>query len=322
MSDPRQQSIPGAAIAVQGGACTEAEAVARVAQRAFEPRVVDISRGTDAAAAALLVPQGMEVKSIKPLLDEYLPKPVRRSGTTVLHDLASFIAAVQRAKDEGTVVYLDAAKVHAYAVLDHDHAGPDGEATARWGGHRLACAIGLSPAWSAWSQASGVAMSQTDFAAFIDDHLPDILDPASLDETHPLVALMTTMGITPATPAEVVKASRGLKLRAEVNVTESITLESGEVELQYTETHTGQGEALRVPSAFLIALPVFDGAPRDVLLVRLRYRRIAGQPRVQWTAAVYQREEVRTTALRDLQAHIAAETGVPTFLGEPPAAKR
>jgi len=56
-------------------------------------------------------------------------------------------------------------------------------------------------------------------------------------------------------------------------------------------------------------------------LVRLRYRRVQGQPRVNWTATVYQREEVLATAYRELVAHIATETGVPVFLGEPPSAR-
>ena len=318
-----QSHLPGTQnVTNVAGGRTETDALAERVQRAYEPRVIDIARGDADKAALLLTPAGMEVRALKSYLDAYLPKPARRAGTTTLHDLASFVAAVKRAKGEGTVVYLDANRVIATAVFDHDLEGADGEATARWGGHRAVLTIGKSVAWSEWGRVHGTSMSQADFAAFIDDRLADILDPGAFtmqDPENPLHTLMETLAVKPASAADVVEASRGLKLRAEVNVTERVSTISGEVELVYGETHAGaDGYTLRVPSAFLIAVPVFDGAPRDVMLVRLRYRRVQGQPRVNWTATVYQREEILSTALRDLAAHIEDATGCPTLLGEPP----
>lgn len=58
------------------------------------------------------------------------------------------------------------------------------------------------------------------------------------------------------------------------------------------------------------------------MLVRLRYRRVQGQPRVNWTATVYQREDVLAQALRELADHIAEKTGCPVYLGEAPAAAK
>lgn len=316
-----QPNLPGTNPATGAGR-TETDALAEHLRKAMEPSVMGVHRGSADAAGVLLVPQGMQVHHLRPFLDPYLPKPVRRVGTTVLHDLPSFVAAVKRAKDDGTVVYLDANRVVATAVFDHDREGPDGEASARWAGHRATLTIGTSVAWKEWGRVHGNAMSQGDFAAFIDDRLADILDPGTFrtqDPTNPLHDLMATLGVTPATPAEVLEASRGLRLRADVNVTERVSTISGETELVYAEAHNGSdGTALKVPAAFLVALPVFDGAPRDVMLVRLRYRRVQGQPRVNWTATVYQREEILATALRELVAHIATETGCPTLLGEPP----
>ena len=84
--------------------------------------------------------------------------------------------------------------------------------------------------------------------------LDDLLDPDVPGIGDRPLALAAKLGVTLATSAEVVTASRGLKLRAEVNVSESITLASGETELVFGEKHTGaDGSALKVPSAFLIA---------------------------------------------------------------------
>lgn len=323
MSDPRQQPIPGMRQPDAPALATEADAVARLASRAFEPRVVDLTRGGPDAAPVLLVPAGMELKSIKGFLDQYLPRPVRRAGTTLLHDLPSFIAAVTRVRGESSAIYLDTSKGTATAIIDHDEAGEDGEATARWQGHRLAVTITHSVAWREWGRVHGGSMSQGDFAAFIDDRLPDIIDRAALEAAspdNPLLALMQTMGIEPAGAAQILETSRGLRLRADVNVTERVSPTTGESELIYAEAHNAaDGTVLRVPTAFLIALPVFDGAPRDVMLVRLRYRRVQGQPRVNWTATVYQREDVLAQALRELADHIAEKTGCTVYLGEAPA---
>lgn len=319
-----QPNLPGTARAdVAQTNRTEADAIVERVGRVYEPQILSVARGSSEAAGMLLLPPGMTAHSVKPFVDAYLPKPVRRSGTTALHDLPSFVAATRRAKGESTVVYLDANKVQATAVFDHDAEGPDGDASARWQGHRATITIGHSVAWREWGRVHGGSMSQGDFAAFIDDRLADILDPRELPEEHPLGPLMAALQITPATPAEVIEASRGLRLRADVNVTERVSTISGETELVYTEAHNStDGTALKVPAAFLVALPVFDGAPRDVMLVRLRYRRVQGQARVTWTATVYQREEVLATAFRELVAHLAEQTGCTVFLGEPPAIRQ
>lgn len=313
-----QPNLPGTAPHAPAGR-TETDALAEQLRKATTPQVVAVKRGTADEASVLLTPAGMSITPLRGILDAYLPRPVRRAGTTVLHDLPSFLAAVARARDEGTAIYVSGHSLKAVAIFDHDHAGPDGEATARWASHRAELAIGFSPAWQAWNRVHGESLSQTDFATFIEDHVVDIVDPMELDAEHPVLALANVLGVAPAARAEVVAASRGLRLRAEINVAESITLESGETELVFGEKHTdANGGPLRVPSAFVLGFPLFEGAIRDVMLVRLRYRRAQGAPRVHWTATIYQREEVRATAMRDLVRFIAEETGAPVFLGDPP----
>ena len=72
---------------------------------------------------------------------------------------------------------------------------------------------------------------------------------------------------------------------------------------------------MKVPNAFLIAIPVFELGERFVIPVRLRYR--LNQGHVRWTLALYRSELVFDTAVRETCAKAAAGTGLPLFYGSP-----
>lgn len=308
---------------------TENDSLIDAVKEFVEPRALQLTRGAEDAAQVLITPKGFDVRSVKPLLDEYLPKPERRRGTTVLTDPTSLIAFVNRTKNADSAIYVDdvSREPSITAVIDHDARGEDGTETARWGQHRAFHRIELSDEWKAWTKVDNTALTQRDFAEIIEDRALDLIDPAAVEavpatDTTPAVArnavldLADKLGLTLATTAEVIEASRGLKLRAEVNVGETITLSSGETEIHYSEAHKGaDGAALKVPSAFLIAVPVLKGAFRDVLLVRLRYRRASGQPRVSWCVVLHHPDEVQKHAVAELVERVRTETGLDVFRG-------
>lgn len=298
---------------------TESDSIIRFATERAKPDLFTIERGDASRAQVVALQRGQELHGIKKLLDAYLPRPERRTGTTCLHDPDSFVAFVQRSKCADSVIYLDAPTTTFTAVFDHDAAGPDGAETARWGQHRATWAAKLSDEWVAWTKPDNAALSQADFAAFIEERALDLLDPAEA-EGHPVVALAARLGLKLSSPAEVIAASRGLRLRAEVNVGEAVVLDSGETELHFAERHTGaDGSALVVPTAFLVGIPVLEGAPRDVLLARLRYRRVQGQPRVVWAVSLHRPDEVKRAALDEVAGDIRTRTELPVLRGTAPA---
>lgn len=278
-------------------------------------KVEQIVRGNDEAVQAIALPRGMTLQSVKGLLDEYLPTPERRKGTTNLADVQSFIDYVVRQKRAESVVYAEPGdRPRMVAVLDHNPAGPEGTG---WGYDRAAYAFPLSPEWIAWKKAHGELVSQTDFAFFMEERAIDLVDPGALNSDHSALVLAGRLGVALSTPAEVVAASRGLKIRAEVKVSESVTLETGESELIFVEKHAGEGgERLRVPSAFLIAIPVFRGEPRDVMLVRLRYRRTQEQ-RIAWCVSLHGADDALLVAFTATVDRVRAGTGLQVLLGSP-----
>lgn len=297
---------------------TENDAALQFATERAKPEILTLTRGTAAEAQVLVTQKGQELHSVKKLLDAYLPKPERRTGTTTLTDPDSFVAFVNRAKNPHSVIYMDEKAPSLLAVFDHDERGEDGTATARWGQHRALYQVEISDEWRAWMKADNNSLSQRDFAELVEERALDLLDPAEA-AGDPTVALAAKLGLKLSAPGEVIEASRGLKLRAEINVGEAVTLSSGETELHFTEAHRGvDGQPLLVPTAFLIGVPVLKGAPRDVLLARLRYRRVAGQPRVMWLVNLHRPDEVMRAAVGEVILDVAARTGVEVLKGAPP----
>lgn len=293
------------------------------------------SRDGDAATVWLL-PKGQEVFDPKRILDQYLPAPERRRGTTQLADVESFSAYVNRHKRPETVIFadLDADRSPALeCVFDADHAGPEG---AGWNQHRASYSFPLSAEWLAWRSAHGKQLAQSDFASFIDERAADLVDAEALRAQAQAVAaqegtpyeepaqivLAERLGVPLATALEVIGASRGLRIRAEVDVTEVVSVSSGETELVFNEKHRGEGGApLKVPTAFLVAIPIFRGEPRDVFLVRLRYRRAPQAARILWTLSLHQADEVLQGACREVMARVRKATELPVFTGSAPKAR-
>ena len=79
---------------------TENDAIIDAMKELAEPRTLELHRGSATEAQVLLAPKGFTLHQVKPLLDEYLPKPERRRGMTALTDPSSFIAFVNRSPME------------------------------------------------------------------------------------------------------------------------------------------------------------------------------------------------------------------------------
>ena len=295
---------------------SNASALIDFAKETLAPSMMNVSRGTGDSAPVMLLPAGLSMYSVKEMLDEYAAKPERRRGEITLTTVESITAWTNRHKDGDSVVLVDddpgAPKMRT--IIDYHRAGSDNEATARFGRFYATYNFPVSEAWKRWTRANGAAMSQQDFAELIEDRAADLIAVSDLPEGSVLPNLAASMGLTIATPAEVTAASRGLKVRAEVGVTDATSLVSGETELRYDEKHTGpDGEPLKVPSAFLLGVPVFKGAQRDPLLVRLRYRRIPNAARVQWTAVIHMAEEAFEAAINEAIEAVTTGTGLPVF---------
>ena len=179
-------------------------------------------------------------------LETLLANPTRKRGEYKFADATSFVAYVKKHSSEGTELFGSLEKGVFKATFD-DHSA----SVAGWKEHKAYYACPKSTEWKVWSEHSGKAMSQGEFAQFIEDNLPDIIEPNG---------------------ADMLEISRSLEAKTDVKFKSSIRLSDGSREFNFEEKTEGSSGKLKVPEIFKIAIPVFMGGTPYALEARLRYR--------------------------------------------------
>lgn len=279
---------------------------------------------TDLASADLIqiddkhaiasVPNGRELESIKPFLDEYRAAPERIQGTAALTTLASLIKHVNRFKNEGTGVFAtDGAQPSIQVVYDY-HKKDD----PKFGRHRALYKFPLSNEWNAWKAANEKWMLQGDFATFLEDRLGDVLEPSIA--TAGAKSTAEELGLNLASRQKLMTLSRGLTVHVESVMTNHQNLSSGEIAMVFKEQHKDEGgNALTVPNGFLLAIPVFHGGLAYSIPVRLRYKANSGK--IQWCVVMINPQKSIDDAVAMAVAEVEKETALGVLMGVPEAAQ-
>jgi uncharacterized protein YfdQ (DUF2303 family) len=226
-------------------------------------------------------------KEILEALDARRPGPHRRSGTTKLTEVDSFIAFLKRWGGSQTVVYADTAALSLTAVLD-DH--PEGASTA-WRQHRAVYSCPRAAEWLAWTGQADQPMSQTAFADWIEARLEDL----AIGEGMPK-------------PTELLTMARDLTIRTKGTFERRVNPTTGDFTLvNKNETEVG---STVIPRAFLVAIPCFEGGDRYRIEARVRFT-LDGGPRFTFT--LHRAKEIERDAFGEVRARVAR-------LGEPASA--
>lgn len=305
-----------------------AEAIREIASLAAQARGIDIV--TVKAPEGLRnvppeIPVGIrhgaspETVDLSRLFESYRERPERKTGTARALTLASFIDLTNTHKVAESVVFAntDWKQPSFQSVIDYH--GASGEAASgAWEGepgnlkHRIRYEFPLSEEWKAWVEVNGSGLSQADFAAFIEDRIAELASPMDAEK----IQLERDFQTTVATPADVLRLSRGLQVNVNSQVKQIVTLQTGEGQLTWDEGHTdGDGKPLKVPGIFLVSVaPFFMGDPVRIP-ARLRYRVSAGK--VTWSILLYRPDKYVTERVREDLDKVARETGLPAFEGSP-----
>lgn len=191
----------------------------------------------------VIVPDGYRLTD----LGDTLEHPHRLKGSTTVRDVKTFALLINEFKAARTKVYGLMNPPKFTAVFNGNAMHLPG-----WGDHCVQYECPLSVEWKTWTQSNKKPMNQADFAQFIEDNLPDLLDGATLLEV-----------------------SRTLQAKKKVNFASAIRLSDGQNQFTYEEeiqgTAGGKGQ-FKVPEVFELGIPVFDGGPLYKVPARLRYR--------------------------------------------------
>lgn len=294
-------------------------------RRSLEPRTMLISSPEYGLAEnLLLLPNGSGCYTIAAkagdLIEQRQTGPRRKRGTATLYDLDSFIGHVRRFADEHSVLFGNRVPTNPelVCVIDyHEGGAADGRwegKSPRWCQHRASYTFPLSQQWKTWKAATQKPMTQADLAELLEANIQDLIEPSAAGDVTR--AELQRLQVEPASPAAVLTVSRGLAVRQASEIKNAQVLATGETQLVYSTTHTDErGQPLSVPSAFLLAIPVFEGGAAFVLPVRLRYRLVEG--RISWSLKITRADATLDTAVREACESARDKTGLPLFYGSP-----
>lgn len=307
-----------------------AKTIADLVISLHNPHLITVEDG-DIKAPAAMIPWGVDLKDVESLLAPHRPRPKRRRGTASFTDLDSLIAHANRFKGEHSALFAidDRKAPQLISVINYHQAGFD--AQPEFGDHRGHYHFPLSDEWLAWDGKNADAMTQGEFAAFLEDRIGDVLPPPTeapdksmaKGNTSPegergskLAELQKLLGGEWAGQSRLLELARSFKVYENSTVKNAINLQTGEVQLQFETEHKDQsGAPLKVPNMFLIGIPVFRLGPVYRMAVRLRYRNQGGK--LFWIFQLYRPEAVFDDAFKEGCAYAAKETGLPLFIGKP-----
>lgn len=246
------------------------------------------------AAPLLVVPDGYE--AVFPDSDEaekWLAKPVRKRGTFSFADVDSFIRYfMEHATPDSRID----AHISDTGIGFTGHVNFHGKEPS-WNDHN--CVVQMRPTheWSVWCNSNNVAMSQTKFAQFLEDNADMFVDPPGAQ----LSELVTT-----------------LEGKSHVDFSQAVKLQTGAVNLKFTETIELKGGVagpqsgdMQIPKTLKVSIAPFEGTPRYEIMARLRFR-IQDRKLTLWYEAVAPHLVVRTIAA-DLLKVIETKTNVQPF---------
>lgn len=228
-------------------------------------------------------------------LEKYAKKPHRRRGAVTVFDSPGLNAIMAANADAGAItVYVnpDPAAPAIIAVMNGNGLSGPG-----FGDFRASIAFRVTPQWTKWKAIDGKLIPQADFVEFIEDNLPDIVDPDS------------------ATVMEIVSYLTATRTS---NFKSGIRLSSGATQFQNEEDIQAQvgAAAQAVPDVFTLAVAPFFGVRPFKVAARFRFRM---QDRKLLLGLKLQRvEDVIATCVADFETSIVLPEGAQMVYGIAP----
>ncbi|MCY4429194.1 MAG: DUF2303 family protein [Rhodospirillales bacterium] len=219
------------------------------------------SKGLSHAYAVL--PPGYSIREIEGLQE----RPNRARADVSMHSPDDLLVYYNRFCEQESMMFADIEACRIAGVIDWheppirpglaktatEEATPAEPAAALFRQHRVSWQAKFDKRWKAWTGADGKAMTQREFAHFIEDNQPDIVEPDG---------------------ATVLEVARHLDAKKGVDFTSAVDLQSGAVQFGYAEevrAETRKGN-IEVPAQFMIGIPVFLYGELYKVTARLRYR--------------------------------------------------
>ena len=188
-------------------------------------------------------------------------QPERKRGTFQLHDVNSVIKFVEKHRQDGTEIYLNAdftkGNIEVIAVLNGHTAQAAG-----FGDFRANYKPQHTPSAAAWLQNNGERMNQSQFAAFLTNHARDIV---SQNPDNPNAKLPSA--------AEVLDFALNLEYTEKTTFKQGYREQDGRINFTITSADAGNNEQnLNMYEKFGIAFTPYQGGDSFFVEALLRFR--------------------------------------------------
>ncbi|MGG5257483.1 DUF2303 family protein [Phycicoccus avicenniae] len=265
---------------------TEETSAARVVRdlafKAAEPTVV--------SEGLYLLSSGQTV-DLRKDLERFEERPRRKRGGYTVTDATSFVAYLAKHALPQTELWANdrAGTVRAVVNAPMGVVEDGVEDYAGWEDHTATLALPFTKDWLEWVARDGKMLPQNEFAEFIEDHLPNFVQPSG---------------------ADMLELAQTFQAKTKVDFESSQRLKSGETQLTYVEDTTasaGKKGSLAIPDTFELALQVHERGPIYRVKARFRYRISGGNLFLAYR--LDRIDDVRRHAFDEVVTQITADTG-------------
>ena len=224
-------------------------------------------------------------------LEDFMPRPLRVRQEVDLHDADSFIGYVNEFGDlELSRIFFDQEHERFQVIIDYHAAN----GVPGWCDHVAAFATRRSEEFKVWIAQNKKQMTQVDFARFLEENLPDIVEP----EGATLLEIALTFWA-----------------KKDVEFSSGVRLQNGQIQFTYNEVVRGSAQkgTLDMPEQFVLGIPIHIGGPAYRIPVRFRWRLQEGKA-VFWYEIVRPHRFIED-ALKEIRERIGRETGLDVLAG-------
>ncbi|WP_293000073.1 DUF2303 family protein [Nevskia sp.] len=218
---------------------------------------------------------------------ELLPRPKRTKAKLTAMDVGGFVDYVREYKLPRTRLFATTVgqALSITGKIDYHEAGEGDEAPSHCE-HNITCPLTYSDEWGRWTGASNRHMSQKEFGEFLEENLPDIIEPQS----DALLAAALNFS-----------SSRKVEFRSSQRLSDGLT------QFTYSESDNNAQQAA-LPTEIVVAIPVFVNGTKYDLKARLKHSIRDANLKIWYE--IVRPDKVVELALKAVLADIAMKTGI------------
>lgn len=232
-------------------------------------------------------------------VEQGLLTPHRKTGRVIFHQADSLTGYLAKHGQPQTEIYADIDASTVTAVINaSDASGQASEGDAGWGDHCAVLKLRPTEDWKDWAAASGKLYPQSDFAEFIEQHLPNFAVPSG---------------------ADMLELAQTIKGATKVSWEHSKRLTSGQTAIEWREDTTataGKKGQIAIPDVVELALQVYEGGNAYRVAARFRYRVNSGVLALGVT--LERAGDVKRDAFGMVVEQVAKDTGRDVWHGSAP----